>query len=236
MEDREQIEMNIVDTIIERPYGFHIGDQRLYIYHPTLGKTYLLLRLFKELNINDDIISVNPYMEALRLCEAKRSIVCRILAYSTFCLKEDILDNLKVDNRSSLFDRELDNKELATLFIAVLSFDSIESYIRHFGIDKDVELRNKISGLRKDSGYISLGGHSEYGLLIDPVCERYGWSKDYVLWGISYSNLKMILADRIESIPLSKDEMKQLHIFDNKNYINADDPKNKEIIRELLND
>lgn len=236
MKDIEQIEMNIVDAIIERPYGFHVGDQHFYLYHPTLGKTYLLLRLFKELGINDDIISVNPYVEAIRLCEAKPEVVCRILAYSTFCLKEDILDNIKIDNRSSLFYRELDNKELATLFLVVLSFDNIESYIRHFGIDKDIELRGKISKLREYSGYISLGGHCEYGLLIDPVCERYGWSKDYVLWGISYLNLKMLLLDRIDTISLNKDEMKQLHIFDNKNYINADDPKNREIIRELLND
>lgn len=236
MKDIEQIEMNIVDAIIERPYGFHVGDQHFYLYHPTLGKTYLLLRLFKELNINEDVISVNPYFEALRLCDIKRDVVCRILAYSTFCLKDDVLDNIKIENRSSLFGNKLDNKELATLLIVVLSFDRIESFIRHFCIDKDIELRKKISKLRKDSGYISLGGHSEYGLLIDPVCERYGWSKDYVLWGISYSNLKMLLSDKIESISLSKDEMKQLHIFDNRNYINADDPKNKEIIRELLND
>lgn len=236
MEYKKLLEINIADTIIERPYGFHVGDRHFSIYHPSLGKTYLLLRLFEELGINNDIISTNPYMEALRLCEIKRDVVCRILAYSTFCSKEDILDNLKVDGRSSLFNSELDNNELATLFIIVLSFDSIESYIQHLGIDKDIDLKNKISKLRNNSGFISLGGHSEYGLLIDPVCERYGWSKDYVLWGISYSNLKMLLADKIESISLSKEEMRQLHIFDNKNYINADDPKNKEIIRELLND
>lgn len=236
MEDMDLLEMDIVDTIIERPYGFHVGDRHFCIYHPTLGKTYLLLRLFKELGINDEIISANPYMEALRLCESKRDIVCRILAYSTYCSKDDILDNLKIDNRASLFNEWLDSEELATLFIVILSFGSIESYIHHLGIDKDIDLKNKISELRNNSGFISLGGHSEYGLLIDPVCERYGWSKDYVLWGISYSNLKMLLADKIESISLSKEEMRQLHIFDNKNYINADDPKNKEIIRELLND
>ncbi|WP_455636516.1 hypothetical protein [Parabacteroides sp.] len=236
MEYKKLLEMNIADTIIERPYGFHVGDRHFSIYHPSLGKTYLLLRLFEELGINNDIISTNPYMEVLRLCEIKRDVVCRILAYSTFCSKEDILDNLKVDSRASLFNSELDDNELATLFIIVLSFDSIDSYIQHFGIDKDVELRDRISKIRKDSGYISLGGHSEYGLLIDPICERYGWSKDYVLWDISYSNLKMLMVDRIESISLSKEEMRQLHIHDNKEYINADDPSNRDLIHEMLND
>ena len=35
---------------------------------------------------------------------------------------------------------------------------------------------------------IAFGGKSIWGTLIDAACERYGWSYQYVLWGISYSN------------------------------------------------
>jgi hypothetical protein len=31
MEDKELLEMNIADTIIERPVGFNIGSQQFYL-------------------------------------------------------------------------------------------------------------------------------------------------------------------------------------------------------------
>lgn len=81
MEDKERIEMDIADTIMERPAGFSVGKRHFYIFPPTLGKTYLLARLFKELDANARIISTNPYVEALRLCSIKKNTVCRILSY-----------------------------------------------------------------------------------------------------------------------------------------------------------
>ena len=44
------------------------------------------------------------------------------------------------------------------------------------------------------------------------------------------------MADAITTIYLSSDEMKQLNVFDNKERINADDPKNREIIKAMLED
>ena len=236
MEDREHIEMNIADSIIERPIGFSVGRRRFFIYPTTLGKTYLLARLFKSLDANDKIIAANPYLEALRLCSEKKEIVCRILSYNTFNCKEDILDNAKVDYRAKLFSNKLDDKELSTLFVLVLSGDNTEEYVKYFGIDKERQERKRIADIKKDNSSISFGGNSTYGTMIDFACQRYGWTMDYVVWGISYTNLKMLMADAITTIYLSAEERKQLHIFDNKEYINADDPKNKELIRELLND
>ena len=37
MKDKELLEMNIADTIIERPIGFNIGSQQFYLYPPTLS-------------------------------------------------------------------------------------------------------------------------------------------------------------------------------------------------------
>ena len=36
------IEMDIADTIMERPYEFHIGEMQFYLYPATLGKICLL--------------------------------------------------------------------------------------------------------------------------------------------------------------------------------------------------
>lgn len=236
MEDRERIEMDISDAIIERPVAFNVSNRNFFMYPPTLGKTYLLTRLFKSLDANVKAISINPYMEALRLCQTKKSIVCRILSYYTFNNKEDVCDNSKVESRAKWFECELDNEELSTFFVLILSGDNTDEYIKYFGIDKEREERKRIADLKKDSSSISFGGNSTYGTLIDFACQRYGWTMNYVVWGISYVNLKMLMADAVTTIYLSAEERKQLHIFDNKEYINADDPKNKEMIRELLND
>jgi len=36
--------------------------------------------------------------------------------------------------------------------------------------------------------------------LIDPLLERYGWTYDYALWGISLVNVQMLMADIIDDI------------------------------------
>ena len=61
MEDKELLEMNIADTIIERPVGFNIGSQQFYLYPPTLGITYHLARLFKSLEADARLISAKPF-------------------------------------------------------------------------------------------------------------------------------------------------------------------------------
>lgn len=236
MKDKECMEMNIADTIMERPVGFNVGNRRFFIYQPTLGKTHLLVRLFKELDADEKFITADPYMEALRLCQTKKEIVCRILSYYTFNRKEDICNNSKVEYRAKWFERKLDDEELSTFLVLVLSGDNTDEYIMYFGIDKEREERKRITEVKKDSSGITFGGNSTYGTLIDFACQRYGWTMDYVVWGISYANLKMLMADSITTIYLSEDERKKLNIYDDSEIINADDPKNRELIRRMLSE
>ena len=86
------------------------------------------------------------------------------------------------------------------------------------------------------TGSLSFCGKSTYGTLIDWACQRYGWSMEYVVWGISYANLQMLMADSITSVYLSEVERKKLGITDNRDIINADDPKNRELIRKMLSE
>ena len=236
MEDNKFMEMDIADTIMEKPIGFNIGNRCFYIYPPTLGKTYLLARLFNELDVNDKIISTNPYMEALRVCQTKRNVVCRILSYSTFFKRKDLFNNRKVNGRAEYFCNNLNTEELSTLFVLILTGDNVESYISYFGIDKERSERKRIASVKKDNVGLTFGGNSIYGTLIDFACQRYGWTMNYVVWGISYANLKMLLADAITTICLTAEERKKLNIFDNKEHINADDPKNRELIKAMLED
>ena len=224
MKDKELLEMNIADTIIERPIGFNIGSQQFYLYPPTLGMTYHLAGLFKSLGADARLVSTNPYLEGIRLCTEKKEVVCRILSNYTFNRKEDVFDSVKIEARTKEFS-ELEVEELATMFT-----------IKHFGIDKERLERNRIAAVKKDNSSVTFGGNSTYGTLIDFACQRYGWTMDYILWGISYANLKMLMADAITTVYLSEDERKKLNIFDDSEVVNADDPKNKELIRRMLSE
>ena len=42
------------------------------------------------------------------------------------------------------------------------------------------------------------GGRSIWGE-IDSIASRYGWSYDYILWDISHSNLRMMMADAVRT-------------------------------------
>lgn len=232
MKDKELLEMNIADTIIERPVGFNIGSQQFYLYPPTLGITYHLARLFKSLEADARLISANPYLEAIRLCTEKKEIVCRILSNYTFNRKEDVFDGIKVEVRAKEFS-ELAAEELATIFTIVLSGDNTEEFIKYFGIDKERLERSRIAAVKKDNSSVTFGGNSTYGTLIDFACQRYGWTMDYVMWGISYANLKMLMADAITTIYLSEEERKLLGRGVGE-VINADDPRNRELIRRMI--
>ena len=102
------------------------------------------------------------------------------------------------------------------------------------GIDKENTERKRIAKVKKNNSSISFGGNSTYGTMIDFACQRYGWTFDYVVWGISYINLRMLMADAITTVYLSSDEMKQLGISGSEEIIDAGNPKNRERIKALL--
>lgn len=236
MSNNEIIEMNIADTIMEKPIGFKIDRRQYYLYPPTLGKNYLLSRLVKCLGVNMEVLSCNPYLEAFRLATEKKEMVCRMLAYHSLSGKRDILNEIKVKSRTKLFQGKLDIEELAQLLVVTLTFNDVSSYITHLGIYKEHEERNRIMKIKNVAGSLSFCGKSTYGTLIDWACQRYGWSMEYVVWGISYANLQMLMADSITSVYLSEEERKKLGITDNRDIINADDPKNRELIRKMLSE
>ena len=237
MVDRERhIEMDIADAIMERPVGFSVGNRHFFIYPTTLGKLYLLSRLFDELDVNKDILYSNPYLEAIRLCTDKREVVLQILSYSTFSKKMDVFMFDKIEKRVRFFDAKLSNEELATIFVLILTSDNTEVFIERFGLDKEIAERKRISAAKEDSSYISFGGNSTYGTLIDYACQRYGWTFDYVVWGISYTNLRMLMADAVTTIHLTSDEMKKLGMVDSREVIDANDPSNRQRIKEILQD
>ena len=72
-----------------------------------------------------------------------------------------------------------------------------------------------------------IGGRSLWGNLFDGLLSKYGWTFDYCLWGISYQNVSMLMAD---SISVYYDSIEE----DSSLIINADDPSNEELIKKIF--
>ena len=229
------MDSEIIDAILERPYGFEIGKKSYNLYPLTLGKSMLIARLMTKLHIDTSLLRINPAAEALRLVESKRDIATQIISYMMAETKDDVFNERLNRARCNVL-ATLSAEDISSLLLYALSCDNTEKFIRHIGLDKDSRDREKIQKVKqaKNSRSYTFGGRSVYGSLIDRACERYGWPFDYVVWGISYTNLRLILLDSITEVSLTKEEAKKVHISDrNAEVIKADDPQNWARIKNM---
>ena len=223
----QTVDQDIADTILERPHGFKIAGKWLYLYPVTLGKSLLLERLIASLKINNSLLRTAPALELMRVVKANRETVSRILAIHTLQTKREIFDVETISNRDEFLQKELSDDEMTTLLTLAMSVDSVSAFKKHLGLDREREILKKIAKVKNSGGNtFQFGGKSLYGALIDAACERYGWSLEYVVWGISYTNLQMMMADSSTSVYLTDDERKKVRISNDTERISADDPKN----------
>lgn len=228
--------MDLADTIIDRPIGFSVGSRHFYLYPVTIGKMFLLGRLNEELQVNHQILNIDPHIEALRLVTEHREICSRILTYHTIRTKAKIFDNEFVEKRVEWFAKNTDLDALAQAMVMVLQSDKTKTFMEHLKLDKERERMERVIKVKKDKNNINFGGLSIYGTHIDAACQRYGWTFDYVVWEISYTNLQLLMADKLTSIYVSDEERKKLpaSVFTRQtDVINADDPKNQEKIKQM---
>lgn len=227
----KDLEKDLADAIIDRPYGFTCGNRHFYLYPVTLGKMFLLGRLIKSLGINEDILKTNPYLEAIRLVKEHREQVIRIITYHTIRTKAKIFDYEYVEARNKYLSEHCDDEDLETLLITVLTSDKTEAFMHHLKLDKEQERMNSVMKVKSSKNVYVFGGLSIYGSLIDAACSKYHWTFDYVVWEISYTNLKLLLADATKDICLSDDERKRCSVTNDRDRLSADDPRNWEKIK-----
>lgn len=237
MEKNKELEYWIADTLIERPYAFSVNERLFYLYPVTIGKSYLLMRNIDSLGLNKQNLQQYPSLEILKACKHHRDTVLRILAYHTLEGKKQILNHSLVESRIKYFDENISDDDLAQLLTIVLNDDKTAQFTKYLGIDQENIYKSRISKLKSETTTtVSLCGKSVYGTLIDFACERYGWSYDYVIWGISYANLKMLMSDSISTHYLSKDEMRKLHIPKDRTVVSADNKENLERMKKYFKD
>lgn len=235
MNINKQTELHLSDAITEKPIRFQVGKRPFSLFPATLGKMQLLKSLFISIEVSPEMLAMNPLTEALRVSREHPDIVSRIIAYSTFPDKESVNNTDKVLKRADLFRQEMETADLATILSVILSADHTEEFVKYLGIDADRDRRMQISRIKGEGNSLTFGGKSIYGLLIDFACQRYGWTVDYVLWGISLVNLNMLMADAITTVYLSDEERKKLGMGVGE-VINADDPANNALLRRMISE
>lgn len=235
------INQDLADALIQRPLWFSFGRgrciKRYAIYPPTLGKRIITASLILRLGIDAGIADESLALESLRLASVKRVDAVLLIAYYTLNDRDSILDSAIVARRAEQLDKGITTQELAELLIHVLTLDTSDALIATHGIDTDLELRQRIADVKGNGSGVLVGSKTIYGALIDQVAERYGWTIDYILWGISYVNLKMLISDAPTYIPISEEEARRLGInVAGVDIIDANDPANAEDIARMFNE
>lgn len=226
-ENKDNINEEILEAVLERPYGFSVNGSRFYLYPVTLGKSILLSRLMQALEVDAEMLARKPSLEALRVAAAHRDAACRIIAYATAKDRQEAFDAEGIERSQSFFSDNLTDDEIAQLLLIIYQYDKTASFIRHLGLDRDQKEQAKISRLKNKNGNtVMFGGKSIYGSLVSVACEKYGWTLDYVVWGISLVNLRMMLADSVSSIYLSDDEKKSARLTVGQEIVSMDNPDN----------
>lgn len=231
MSDKEikDIAQRATDAMIDKPVVFSVNGKYLYLNHATLGKMRLIERLFAKIQFNEQALKENPFLEYLRITSQHRDVVLRIIAYHTIRDKGGVLNEGFVRTRIEYLDKNLDDADLASVFMASNAMDEVPAFMKALGISKDNERRDIVAQVKSDShSILTFGSVSDYGRLLYRGCELFH-DYDYVMWGISYVNLVLLLNDAPTTVTLTDEEQKRLprSMFRNmkSDIINASDPR-----------
>lgn len=221
------IDRALDDIIMDRPRPFAVGGRRFELRHPSLGRTILSGRAVDGLGINGVNLS--------SVAKAGRKELCRLLSVnvSDRC---DLFDESRMKELDGFFDENLDDGELASLVSMIMSMYDLGGIMSKYGMDKDREARKRAAKAKecKNGRSIGFGGKTVAGSLIEPVAKKFGWTVDYIVWGISYAMLWLLVLDGQESVYLTKDEIRMARINEDGVVISADSKENWKRIHEML--
>lgn len=229
----KELDSLLIDTVMERPAVFKVSGDIMYIYPLTLGKTFLLQRAMEQMKMSPQNIQRNFNIEVLRVVSEKRDVVCELLAYMTARNDYYSVFDVKSFERRKEILMSLEDSDIGAMLIVVLTLDKTKAFIRHLKIDDEQKYMSKVMKVKNksDKNTYNFGGVSIYGSLIDSAMERYKMSKREVVWEIDYTSLRLLLADRVNSVYVTDEERGKIKVPHDRTRINGD---NKEEIKRAI--
>ena len=185
----------------------------------------LMQRITEGLGISHENIQKNTSLEILRIVKEKKEQCCDLLSYMTARNEYyAVFDNDAFESRKALFMKQEDS-DIASLVINILTADKTIQFIKHLGIDKEQKYMSDVMKVKEqsDKNSYTFGGLSMFGSLIDVAMERYKMTKRQVVWEIDYTSLRLLLADRVNSVYVTDEERKKIHVPKDRTKVNGDD-------------
>ena len=224
------------DILLERRHEFAVHGKRFMLVPPSLGVTLMIKGALDALKVDMSLFEQNPVL-ALMPIVAKRPLdCCRFIAYGTCATREEAMSGKDIDRKAAHFRKWLSPEEIISLVLIVLGSNKVAQFLQDSGIEKEAERLRKVSAYKKND-VPTFGGKTLFGQLVDPAIERYGWTYEYAVWGISYAALTALMADKVTSLVLTDEERKKVpkRLLNNEGAISGDDPRNWAKIKEIMN-
>lgn len=124
-------------VLTDMPLGVSVGKEHFYLYPQTLGRMYLTSQLIDKLEISQDNLKINSFMEALRAVTNHRKESCQLIAYHTLRKKAEMLNTKTLGRRVGTLMKNCNKKNLATLLITILADSTLNDITKDFGIDNE---------------------------------------------------------------------------------------------------
>lgn len=224
------------DILLERRHEFKVHDALYTLYPPSLGITTMIKASLDGIGIDWQSLATAPAFALLPLIENRPLDCCRIIALATCRGRDEAMSSKVVDAKAKQIAKWLAADEIMSLLLIAITNNRVAEFLKESGIEKEAERMRKVAGYKKNDTPV-YGGKTLFGQLIDPACERYGWSYEYVVWGISYAALTAMMSDKVTSIILTDEEKKNVpkRLLETEDAINGDDPKNWAKVQQLMN-
>ena len=205
-----EVEAQFADILMEAPHAFTAGGVSYFLYPLSLGKLMLIQRVLRSLGMDGEVIAQWPIVEVIKTVATHREDCLQLIAYVTAKTKEECFSPTHILTIVGELSNRLTDEDIATLVVYILTSDKSDDVRKHYGIDEEQAAMAIASKAKSQGGSLSFGGRTLLGAVIDQACERYGWTLEYAVWGVSYASLRLMLADRISSIYLSEEERKNV--------------------------
>lgn len=223
------------DILLERRHEFKVHDALYTLYPPSLGITAMIKASLDGIGVDLNALAEAPAFALLPLVESRPMDCARIIALATCSSKTEAMSSKAIDAKSRQITKWLSADELLSLLLIAISNNRVGEFLKDSGIEKEAERLQRVSSYKNNDTPL-FGGKTIFGRLVDPACERYGWTYEYAVWGISYAALTVMMADKVTSVVLTDDEKKKVpkRLLENDDAISGDDPRNWAKVKQLM--